>query len=397
MPRGVETDVERHRQISDSHACRVGSARHAPLNNAFRAGRRGITLLEVVGSTAVIASLLGLSLSVLSFSIERSRRLVCQNNLRQIGLAVLGAEFAGNGRFPAAFAYDQGSPPLMNSPASLASCRRTWVVDVLPFLDEAQIHDAFDRSRSLLDPRHAAARAAEISVLLCPSDAYATQPFQAVGSVLGQELSRCTYASNGGLGLAAPTTAIDAALAPFAAGDPAAPWWTRYPGVMGGNVGLRSGTIADPLSKTILIAEIRAGTMSIDPRGVWSLPMGSSSVWGYGGRLGLGGPNSVHPAGDDVINCAQIMESMEGSTVSGEADEDDARRLHVPCNPRNAPGWIQMARSMHEGGLHVCMADGSVRWISDFVQVEPSVDGDLSIWDRLIVSNDNLIIGSKDF
>ncbi len=356
--------------------------------------RPGITLLELVGATAVIGTMLGLSLSVLSFSIERSRRISCQNNLRQIGLGVLAAEVARNGMFPAAFTYDEASPPVPRAPASLSSCRRTWVVDVLPFLDEAQVHDAFDPARSLLDPRHAEARAAQIAVLLCPSDPHATESFRGVGGILGSELSRCTYGSNGGLGVAAPAPVLDAFLAPFAAGGPDAPWWKRYPGIMGGNVGVSSRAISDPLSKTILIAELRAGEIPIDPRGVWSLPAGSSSVWAYGGRLGIGGPNSVHPAGDDVINCTEMMASIAPAAGS---DQAETRQLTVPCNQRDAPGWVQIARSMHEGGLYVCMADGSVRWIGDFIQVDPSYDGSLSVWDRLIVSNDGQIIGNRDY
>jgi hypothetical protein len=50
-----------------------------------------------------------------------------------------------------------------------------------------------------------------------------------------------------------------------------------------------------------------------------------------------------------------------------------------------------------EGGLSVCMADGSVRWISDFIQVDPSSDGALSVWDRLIVSKDGLVLDSAAY
>jgi hypothetical protein len=39
----------------------------------------------------------------------------------------------------------------------------------------------------------------------------------------------------------------------------------------------------------------------------------------------------------------------------------------------------------------------SVRWISDFIQVDPSSDGALSVWDRLIVSKDGLVLDSADY
>jgi hypothetical protein len=41
----------------------------------------------------------------------------------------------------------------------------------------------------------------------------------------------------------------------------------------------------------------------------------------------------------------------------------------MPCWNGDGPDFQQAARSMHAGGLFVCMCDGSVRWISDFIEV----------------------------
>jgi len=369
-----------------------------PQAHGTAAARRGVTLIELMALTAVISSLLGLSLTVLSASLERSRSLSCQNNLRQLGLGMLAASIAQRDSFPAAFTSADGFLPVANAPDALAACRRTWVVDILPFIDEVQVHDAFDPAASLFHPRHAEARSVRIPVLLCPSDPHAMTAFDGSRSQrlagLGRDVSRCTYAANGGLGMASTPGAVDASLEAFAAGAPATPWWLRYPGISGGNCGQRESDITDPKSKTILLAEIRAGTLPIDPRGVWSLPLGSSGVWGHGGRLGIGGPNSAHPLGDDVLNCTELVTTQMSTRPSTDLD---APPVEPPCNPRNAPGWMQMARSMHEGGLSVCMADGSVRWISDFIQVDPSSDGALSVWDRLIVSKDGLVLDNADY
>ena len=384
-------------------SCRMTYTRGPGGMPRLRAGgpaatRHGVTLIELLALTAVISSLLGLSLTVLSASLERSRSLSCQNNLRQLGLAMLAASSAQRESFPAAFTSEEGFLPVANAPEALAACRRTWVVDILPFIDEAQVHDAFDPTASLFHPRHAEARSVRIPVLLCPADPHAMTAFDGSRSQrlagLGRDASRCTYAANGGLGMASTPGALDSSLEAFAAGAPATPWWLRYPGISGGNCGQRESDITDPKSKTMLLAEIRAGTLPIDPRGVWSLPLGSSGVWGHGGRLGIGGPNSTHPLGDDVLNCTELIATQLSTR---DAAGVDAPPVEPPCNPRNAPGWMQMARSMHEGGLSVCMADGSVRWISDFIQVDPSSDGALSVWDRLIVSKDGLVLDSAAY
>ena len=52
------------------------------------------------------------------------------------------------------------------------------------------------------------------------------------------------------------------------------------------------------------------------------------------------------------------------------------------------PNDQQTARSLHVDGVNVCMADGSGRWISDFIQVQPSSWGNFSVWDRLLASGD---------
>jgi hypothetical protein len=56
--------------------------------------------------------------------------------------------------------------------------------------------------------------------------------------------------------------------------------------------------------------------------------------------------------------------------------------------------WQQAARSMHLGGVFVSMVDGSVRWISDNIQILPSDPSNLSVWDRLMLSADGQVVPS---
>ena len=46
------------------------------------------------------------------------------------------------------------------------------------------------------------------------------------------------------------------------------------------------------------------------------------------------------------------------------------------------------ARSMHAGGVYVSMVDGSIRWITDSIDINPSGSSGLSVWDRLMLSAD---------
>ena len=43
----------------------------------------------------------------------------------------------------------------------------------------------------------------------------------------------------------------------------------------------------------------------------------------------------------------------------------------MPCYTGRVRQLQQTARSMHAGGVNACFADGSVHWISDYIQVLP--------------------------
>src|SRR5439155_16603415 len=104
------------------------------------------------------AVLIGLLLPAIQKVREAANRMACQNNLKQIGLAVHNYENT-SGRLPPGNT-DQPDP-------SIASA----LVLVMPYLEQANRYRLFDFTTNIdTSPTNAAARTQEVPIFLCPSD-----------------------------------------------------------------------------------------------------------------------------------------------------------------------------------------------------------------------------------
>ncbi len=355
---------------------------------------KAFTLVELLVVITIIGILIALLLPAVQAAREAARRLQCQNNLKQTGLAVLNYE-QQMGIFPPSAQYAAGSYPEAGASADI---RANWVILVLPFLEQQGLFDRFDQTVSTRAAVNMAARSQRLSVMLCPSDSFNNQAFNgsqnASTSGFGDNWARGNYAANGGLGHITYNFGNHAnwcglnGNAAFADRG-----WAnqKLRGVMGANASVRMAEITDGTSNTILISEIRAGITAYDPRGVWALGgAGPSSTWacGYCGN-DYGPNNNVSDAADDTLGCSATQASVGGAAALAA--------LGMSCDGADLPNFQATPRSLHAGGVYVCLCDGSVHWISDFIQVTVNNVSNPSVWDRLMLSADGFSVDAAAF
>ena len=123
---------------------------------------RGFTLIELLVVIAIIAVLVALLLPAVQQARESARRSQCKNNLKQLGLALMNYEGTTG-----AMAYNYGGNNAYNSTGTGTS----WLTLLLPYADQAPLYETMSPGSACSVDGNTFAAQKVITAFLCPSDA----------------------------------------------------------------------------------------------------------------------------------------------------------------------------------------------------------------------------------
>ncbi|QDS99960.1 DUF1559 domain-containing protein [Adhaeretor mobilis] len=106
---------------------------------------KGFTLVELLVVIAIIGVLVGLLLPAVQAAREAARRMTCQNNLKQVGLADLNRESAVGHLVPARLGPDStSSKEMAHLTTAVGRSGASGFVLLLPFLEQENLFDRLD-------------------------------------------------------------------------------------------------------------------------------------------------------------------------------------------------------------------------------------------------------------
>jgi prepilin-type processing-associated H-X9-DG protein len=318
-------------------------------------------LIELLVVIAIIAVLIALLLPAVQAARAAARRIQCVNNLKQLGLAMHNYHDS-IGTFPigrTGIRRPAGSIPYAYDPTG-ANSRRTWAWLILPYIEQGNLANSINYSLGFNTHTQDTAIRVLSSSFVCPSD-----PNMVTLDTGGFPIYKANYMVNWG------NTHFDqagnAATNPYAGPltGPAVPFMGA-PFALDNSYGVQ--TISDGTSNTLLVGEVKIclfNGSAQDHRGdVFN------DDWNCTMFMAYTTPNSQTP---DQMNSGAYCQYPYAT--------------NPPCNGKGPA--FNAARSYHSGGVNTLLADGSVKFFKETVNI--------AAWRALSTTLGNEVISADSY
>jgi prepilin-type N-terminal cleavage/methylation domain-containing protein len=293
---------------------------------------RGFTLVELLVVIAIIGILVALLLPAVQAAREAARRMQCQNNLHQIGIALHNYHDA-NRKFPPGITWPN---------------RTFWSGHLLPYMEQRPLYEMLDLDQSWNTSPNSEACASYLSVFRCPST---TAPRHITAQGIADRVP-CNY-------LACTSGTVTRESAPSGAGPSPLAGRPDSDGIFFINSDTRFADVLDGSSSTVAVGE---------------------TIFIFKGH------------GPDHTGRSQFLDHWYIGTLEGYGNEvsESMGSTGVAVNSFELSVFVDEMElsfsSRHPAGGQVVLADGSVRFIAENI--------DRATWSAMGTCRGGEVVGS---
>lgn len=309
----------------------------------------GFTLVELLVVIAIIGILIGMLLPAVQQVREAARRSTCLNNMRQLGLALHSYESAQRAFPPSRLLPDDNAIPAELGDGE--SAFQSWTTLILPYIEQTNLGDQFDYTKPWFDntgttSTNLDAVAFQLPVFLCSSSPTGRRadPLHVMGAAAGD------YGSINEVKKKVYTQVLDV---PYPGEDAASGLLSKF----------KRNPIAscyDGTSNTFFVAECAGQPEVHTSRG----PMGPQMFAQYDDDKVV-----LHNGEYVPVDGTGWADPDCGFSINGATADGLEKYGTTMINAIN----VSEVFSFHDGGATFGMADGSVHFVSESIDVAPFV------------------------